>query len=296
MAKKTPDYQFGLYFDVDRDTFVACDIEEANARMAKADEFIPEGAWQIVLSTDVNAERSSGWFGKVKGWAKTMMNRLFKQQRVDDIIEDSATKGEVTGWSVGRLFDGRYFDRNTGKKYDEKSFTIEIRGIAEKIARKLAVGLAKKFEQQSVLLINLKNQRSRLVYAFIKAQGEGQVIRAFKYKDIAHGARSVVWWIDYQGKFHSHTSKGTAKDMHHKLDPKLNMDRIWRGRSTTDRGGAVTVLPPVSIYSRGAEDIPNNVMNQIERNLKPKTVIVDTMYGLKRVARKTEMREKDVKV
>jgi hypothetical protein len=268
---------FRVAFDSHKDEFVIL------PHSVIADDEIEGGMWQIVLSTNVNSERGAGWLGKIKGFAKTIMNRIYRKQKVDQSVINQINKGgAITGWSIGRLFDGRYYDQKTGEKFDEKSFSIEIRGIDEQTARKVASALLKAFKQQSVLLVDLKTQRTRLLYAKAGIAPKSAIpIYGYKYQDLHHGAGSVIWWID-GGKLNTHISKGTMKDMHHELSD-INMDRVWRGRSDKMKGGMVTVLPPVQSYMREAEDIPSRVLDKIEAVLKPRGIIVDTMYGLQKV-------------
>ena len=118
---------FGLYYDTQSNSFLECDIREIQiAGRLAADELIEGGAFQIVLSTDVNIG-DGGWFGKVKNWAKTMLNRVFRKQKVDEVIEEKAEKGvnmllsnSDTEWVRERFKDFRLIEVNAPRSINSK--------------------------------------------------------------------------------------------------------------------------------------------------------------------------------
>lgn len=106
---------------------------------------------------------------------------------------------------------------------------------------------------------------------------------SFRYQDIGHGAGSVIWWVDNSGKIKTFVS--TGKEYHHELNKKMDMDNRWRGRM--EKGGVVTMLPPLKIYNREIGEIvlPDAIMTQLEK-MGGKTFYMDTAYGgMKRVAK-----------
>jgi hypothetical protein len=108
----------------------------------------------IVFSTEVNAlYNKSGFFSKIKGFfksrVKALINVFKKNKKLSDLLSNSE---EVVAYSVGNFFRGKYFDRETGKTYDEKSLSVETIGITSQILTKIAESIAKEFEQKEVLV------------------------------------------------------------------------------------------------------------------------------------------------
>ena len=106
------------------------------------------------------------------------------------------------------------------------------------------------------------------------------------YCEIGHDIGSIIWFVDNKGKMHEKVSKAGMDDFHTKLMGN-HVDDWWRGRASADKGGAVTVLPPVRIRAKGGFDLPDDLFNALTKRFKPKFMLVDTAYeGLKRVALK----------
>jgi hypothetical protein len=101
----------------------------------------------VVFSTEVNAVYNKSGFFKSK--VKTLINALRKNKKLSDLLSNFE---EVIAYSVGNFFRGKYFDRETGKTYDEKSLSVEIIGIPPQILTKIAESIAKDFEQKEVLV------------------------------------------------------------------------------------------------------------------------------------------------
>lgn len=133
----------------------------------------------IVVSIEVNAvndpefEKENTKFLKrkwnsfknnFKNFIKTQKN-WYKRFDISDkaIKEISDEEGISTGWSIGQLFRGRFYDRDTGKIYNEKSFAIEIRGVPYDFIKKVAKAIAKEFEQKSVMVINFENNKMEFI-------------------------------------------------------------------------------------------------------------------------------------
>lgn len=132
-------------------------------RLAGETELTPGG--MIVMSTDVNATVSGSKLKAVaRGLVKTLFNRLLRSRRVDEtmkrILEE---RGMDTGWSIGNLFKGRYYSSKSGKVWDEKSFSIDIRGVPFEFVKDVARVLMKKFDQESVLVVDNKTNRTFLL-------------------------------------------------------------------------------------------------------------------------------------
>jgi len=124
----------------------------------------------IVFSTDVNAmvdER--GFLNKIKGFFKgkfqTVINRLRRNPKLAKILSQFE---DIQAYSVGNFFRGKYFDRENDKLYDEKSLSVEIIGIPEKLIVPIAEEIAKEFNQKEVLVKEYESGRIYLVDTFFK--------------------------------------------------------------------------------------------------------------------------------
>lgn len=119
----------------------------------------------IIFSTDVNATvEGDGLIDKIKGYFKGMFNsianRLMNGRKLDGVLEKFE---EVQGYSVGNFFRGRYFDRQSGKKYSEKSLSIEIIGVSSDLLVGIAEQIAVEFDQKEVLVKDHNNGKIFLV-------------------------------------------------------------------------------------------------------------------------------------
>lgn len=105
------------------------------------------------------------------------------------------------------------------------------------------------------------------------------------YQDIGHDEGGILWWYDPNSeKLHEHVSKAGFEDFHTKLMHGKD-DLWWRGRASKSKGGAVTAIPPVRLYSRGVDELPEHLFNELYDRYKPKFMLVETATeGLKRVA------------
>ena len=125
-------------------------------------ELSPGG--MIVMSTDVNATGGSRIKGLAKKFIKTWMNRMLRSRKIDESMKELLIeKGLDSGWSVGNLFRGRYFSPKSGETFSEKSFSVDIRGVPFKFVEEVAEVLRKKFDQESVLVVNNINGKTYLL-------------------------------------------------------------------------------------------------------------------------------------
>lgn len=128
-----------------------------NAAVSQPLEF--EGG-MIVMSTDVNATQAKGMLNKAKGFLKTWRNRLMRNRRIDEAVKEQIEEhGLDTGWSVGNLFRGHYYSPKSGDTFDERSFAVDIRGAPFDFVTDVAEVLRKKFDQESVMVINHENNK-----------------------------------------------------------------------------------------------------------------------------------------
>ena len=135
-------------------------IEEAISH-----EFLDNKGGIIIFSVEVNATLNSIDFkSKVKGFFKskweTFKNTLFKSSKLNNIAHDFP---DISNYSIGNFFRGRYLDRDSEILYDEKSMSIEIMGIPSEVLVPLAERIAKEFNQKEVLVKDYQNNKIFLV-------------------------------------------------------------------------------------------------------------------------------------
>lgn len=162
MSKKMDKVSFSLFVSPDGEVHETNEMESSIAmRIAGIVKLLPGG--MIVMSTDVNAT-SLGIKGFAKRKLKTWYNRITRSDKVDKVIKKKLQEqGMETGWSIGNLFQGRYYSPKANKKFDEKSFSIEMRGVPFKFVKEVGKDLMKKFDQESVLLVNFKNNNTMIM-------------------------------------------------------------------------------------------------------------------------------------
>lgn len=140
----------------------------------------------IVFSADVNAKELSK--NKILNWLEqhwqtiyqrlnranlvhrtiNSFNETYKKlsrelgMRTDMSDEEKkkrlAEEDYIGGYSVGNAFRGSYVG-DKGERYNEKSFTIEIDGLSTKGILRLAEMIAKEFQQESVLVKDLNENK-----------------------------------------------------------------------------------------------------------------------------------------
>lgn len=124
------------------------------------------GGGQIVMSTDVNANVGPGLKNWARGHMKTWYNRLMRSRKIDDAIRERLDKeGMDSGWTIGNLFKGRYFSKESGKQFNEKSFAVEILGVDFSFVKNVAMDLLKSFDQETVLVKDFKTGKIFLMKA-----------------------------------------------------------------------------------------------------------------------------------
>lgn len=102
-----------------------------------------------------------------------------------------------------------------------------------------------------------------------------------KYINYGHGKGDVIWWFE-GAKLVEHISEATIGDFHAKLmdDP----DRAWRGRFDV-HSKVLTIEPPIGPYFEERCEPPNSIMNKLYNRFKPNVILLDTVRGLKKVAK-----------
>ena len=94
---------------------------------------------------------------------KTFMNRVTRSGRIDKELARMMDKGGIdAGWSIGNLYRGRYHSPS-GQVFNEKSFTVDIRGVPFKFVEQAGEALRKKFDQETVLLVDHSDNKAWLL-------------------------------------------------------------------------------------------------------------------------------------
>jgi hypothetical protein len=141
------------------------------SKFVKSD-FELEPGGMVVMSTDVNIFKDDGskywgkpFVNKAKSFMKTWWNRIQKNKKVENSLlelSQSQRKNMITGWSIGNLFRG-YYVSESGDKFSEKSFSIDIRGVPIEFVMVVARKLRRQFEQESVLVIDHGRNKAIIV-------------------------------------------------------------------------------------------------------------------------------------
>lgn len=109
----------------------------------------------VSFSLTVNAVRVShhSLINNVLARARTLHNRIIMRRR---LRETCLTHG-VKGWSV-TCRDGHYLSPE-GKRYNEKSYSIEMVGVSSETLQRVAIDLCRHFAQRSALIHDYNDAR-----------------------------------------------------------------------------------------------------------------------------------------
>ena len=129
-------------------------------------EMLPGG--MIVMSTDVNSTANKGWIAWAKGFIQTLWNRFNRVKIVDkELLSEMRERGEESGWSIGNLFHGRYYNNESKMAFNEKSFCVDIRGVPIYYVKEAGRQLGLKLNQSQVLIVDHSNNRTFMLDAYI---------------------------------------------------------------------------------------------------------------------------------
>lgn len=128
------------------------------------EEFEHKGG-MIVCSVDINSTQQNGIKGTIKKFLGIALNRFRRNKQVDDAVKKIIQRrGIDIGCSIGKLFNGRYYDNKQKKTFNEKSFSIDIRGVPIEVVKEVGEELCKSFNQQSVLIVDHESNKVGLLY------------------------------------------------------------------------------------------------------------------------------------
>ena len=90
----------------------------------------------IVLSTDINSNAGKGIWNTIRNkWLGTLLNRMKRVRKVDKVVNEISDANSISiAYSIGpNNLHGKYYDMKTNEAFDERSFTIDLRGLPIKI-------------------------------------------------------------------------------------------------------------------------------------------------------------------
>jgi hypothetical protein len=117
----------------------------------------------IIFSTEVNAIKLNN--NKLINWVKQKIVTLKQGFTANKQIDKIAQKHNLSSWTVGHFFSGRYTDKN-GKQYGENSLSLEIIGISFEELIRIAEELCSDFKQETVLVKDYYTNRILLINPF----------------------------------------------------------------------------------------------------------------------------------
>ena len=116
----------------------------------------------IVLSTEINATESDSHqlVDDIKQIIDTFGQRLScnKRTRWTFFWHGRDNKESISEYSVGNFFRGGYID-DKGKKYNEKSICLEVKGVSTKTLFKLSEMICEELKQETVLVKDLNTNK-----------------------------------------------------------------------------------------------------------------------------------------
>ena len=131
----------------------------------------------IVFATSVNSvDLSKNKFAnKAKQLWISFLNMACKDSKLKKCIDkyntDKTHSDDMIGaFSVGNAFKGKYVDINTGKIFNDRSYTIEVGGISSKGLLNFAELVANEFIQQTVLVKDFNNMKFYLADGIDKGE------------------------------------------------------------------------------------------------------------------------------
>jgi len=90
----------------------------------------------------------SGVKEKLFGFMQSFLQRYFPHKKVDEAMRSLQ---RPIGFSLGNFFSGRYIDKQN-RLFDEKSASIDIKGVTSDELKKIAHALCEQFDQNSVIV------------------------------------------------------------------------------------------------------------------------------------------------
>jgi hypothetical protein len=107
----------------------------------------------------------------LRAWVKTLLRQARLTHHLHDVVvevaRDAAPPGSThqdLGYTVGPRSRGRYIDTR-GKESREPSYTVTFGGVSTPLLRRLAEGIRRKFQQESVWVHDFNTGRAGLWFA-----------------------------------------------------------------------------------------------------------------------------------
>ena len=143
------------------------EVNETNEHDDENEIEIPLGG-MIIFSTDLTPTMLQGQTKSIQSKiyqflinaAKTLgakgptfKNRFERVDNVDAVMKRIAsTHNQDLGYSIGNMYDGRYFDQGQQLRFDERSMTLDVFGVDSIVLKDIAKSIGKMFDQKCVLV------------------------------------------------------------------------------------------------------------------------------------------------
>lgn len=145
-------------------------MERFALRHAVMVDYFEHSGGAIIFSTDVQADLEAPLIEKAKALTRTWLQRLFTKNTQIEKAFDAAGKEiaqskeitepvDLSSFSVGNFFRGRWKDPTSGVIFTEKSLSIEIFGIPTEALAEIAEALRREFGQKMVLIKDYKTNK-----------------------------------------------------------------------------------------------------------------------------------------
>ncbi len=111
-----------------------------------------------------------------------------------------------------------------------------------------------------------------------------EVVHIKEFGLLSRGAGEILWWY-VKEKVKMDISNTSGKDFHIFSVKGAMVGYIWRGRATKDKGGTVTVIPPLQLCTLGKLEVPEELGDELIRKFEPEMILVDTGEGIRRLTK-----------
>ena len=115
----------------------------------------------------------------------------------------------------------------------------------------------------------------------------GEVVHIKEFGLLSRGVGEIFWWY-VKEDVKMDISNTSGKGFHIFTVKGARVGHIWRGRGTKDKGGTVTVIPPLQLCTIGEFEVPEELADELARKFEPEKILVDTGEGIRRLIKNNE--------
>lgn len=101
-----------------------------------------------------------GVIERIVAFVKTKFNTWFPDKKINEAVSSIE---KPIGFSLGNFFRGRFIDKDKNV-FDEKSVSLDIKGINSEELEKIGYELARQFDQTSVMIEDRNTNRAYELY------------------------------------------------------------------------------------------------------------------------------------